>query len=143
MKKLFVSALVALSAVSASASGLGSVDMKANLRSDFGLGAGVTFLLPKNFEVAPSLNYYFNDSHTLTIDGDFRYRFDLPRNFSVYPLAGPVYFHADDVNKIGLNLGGGFGYDINSKWRIGAELKYQFVDHWDDLYLTIGASYKF
>ncbi|HIR38553.1 MAG TPA: porin family protein [Candidatus Limisoma gallistercoris] len=143
MKKLLISALLAVSAIAVQAAGLKQLDMRANLRSDFGLGVGVTFQLPKNFEVAPTLNYYFNDVHTLTIDADFRYRFELPRNFDLYPLAGPIYFHCDDVNKIGLNIGGGFAYNINSAWAIGLELKYQYVDHWDDVYLTIGAAYKF
>ncbi|MBO8476531.1 MAG: porin family protein [Bacteroidetes bacterium] len=143
MKKLFLTAMLVIAAITAQAAGLRQLDMRANLRSDFGLGVGVTFQLPKNFEVAPTLNYYFNDVHTLTIDADFRYRFELPRNFDIYPLAGLVYFHCDDVNKIGLNIGGGFNYNINSSWAIGLELKYQYVDHWDDLYLSIGAAYKF
>lgn len=123
-----------------------SLDMKANLRGDFGIGLGVTAQLPLKFEFAPSLNYYFNDGNTLTIDADFRYRFDLPRNFSIYPVAGLVYFHCNPhhaINKIGLNIGAGFAYDINPSWAVGAELKYQYVDNWDDAYLNIGASYKF
>ena len=128
MKKLFLTAMLVIAAITAQAAGLRQLDI---------------FQLPKNFEVAPTLNYYFNDVHTLTIDADFRYRFELPRNFDIYPLAGLVYFHCDDVNKIGLNIGGGFNYNINSSWAIGLELKYQYVDHWDDLYLSIGAAYKF
>ncbi len=143
MKKVFILAAIGLSSLAASAAGIRSIDFKGNLRSDFGLGLGLTLQLPQNFEFAPSLNYYFNDANTLTIDGDFRYRFELPRNFSLYPIAGPVFFHADDYNKLGVNLGCGFAYDINSAWAIGAELKYQYVNDWDDLYLTIGASYKF
>ena len=85
--------------------------MKANLRSDFGLGIGVTF--------------------------------QLPRNFSLYPILGPVFFHADDYNKLGVDIGLGFAYDINSHWAIGAEGKYQYVDDWDDAYLSFCASYKF
>lgn len=143
MKKLFITAILAISALSASAMGIRSLDMKANLREDFGLGLGMTFNLPAKFEFAPSLNYYFNSANTLTIDADFRYRFDLPRDFSLYPVLGPVYFHCDGYNKIGLNIGLGFNYNINDNWAVGAEAKYQYVNHWDDLYLTIGASYLF
>ena len=75
--------------------------------------------------------------------GDFRYRFELPRNFSLYPILGPVFFHADDYNKLGVDIGLGFAYDINSHWAIGAEGKYQYVDDWDDAYLSFCASYKF
>lgn len=143
MKKFFIATILAVAAVLPASAQVRSLDMKANLRSDFGLGIGVTFQLPRNFEFAPSLNYYFNDSNTLTIDGDFRYRFELPRNFSIYPILGPVFFHADDYNKLGVDIGLGFAYDINSHWAIGAEGKYQYVDDWDDAYLSFCASYKF
>lgn len=102
----------------------------------------VAAVLPASAQVR-SLNYYFNDSNTLTIDGDFRYRFELPRNFSLYPILGPVFFHAEDYNKVGVDIGLGFAYDINSHWAIGAEGKYQYVDDWDDAYLSFCASYKF
>ena len=72
MKKFFIATILAVAAVLPASAQVRSLDMKANLRSDFGLGIGVTFQLPRNFEFAPSLNYYFNDSNTLTIDGDFR-----------------------------------------------------------------------
>ena len=121
MKKFFIATILAVAAVLPASAQVRSLDMKANLRSDFGLGIGVTFQLPRNFEFAPSLNYYFNDNNTLTIDGDFRYRFELPRNFSLYPILGPVFFHADDYNKLGVDIGLGFAYDINSHWAIGAE----------------------
>ena len=148
MKKFLVMMILGISAATASAGGLRSVDLKANLRSDFGLGVGITAELPMNFEFAPSLNYYFDDENVLTINADFRYRFDLPRNFSIYPVVGLVYFHCnpdwhDGINKIGLNIGAGFAYDINSHWAIGAELKYQYVDDWDDAYFNLGVSYKF
>ena len=77
---LIVSLLVA--SVSASAMGFRSLDLKANLRSDFGLGVGMSFNLPANFEFAPSFNYYFDSGNAFTIDADFRYRFDLPKSFS-------------------------------------------------------------
>lgn len=147
MKKFLLIAVLCISTISAYASGLRSFDMRANLRSDLGLGIGLTFDLPKGFEAAPSLNYYFNGDNTLTIDGDFRYRFDLPRNFSIYPLAGILFFHTNHhdhgCNKVGLNIGGGFGYDINSNWNIGLEVKYQYVNDWDDVYLSLGVSYLF
>ena len=143
MKKILILLLLAMTTGIASAEGLKSVDLKANLRSDFGLGVGVTLELPKNFEIAPSFNYYFNSNNTLTLDGDVRYRFALPRNFSIYPLAGILYLHNEDANKIGFNIGGGFNYDINSAWAIGVEVKYQYIDNFDDTYFALGVSYKF
>ena len=78
---LIVSLLVA--SVSASAMGFRSLDLKANLRSDFGVGVGMSFNLPANFEFAPSFNYYFDSGNAFTVDADFRYRFDLPKSFSI------------------------------------------------------------
>ena len=49
MKKFLLIAVLCISSISAYASGLRSVDMRANLRSDFGLGVGLTFDLPKGF----------------------------------------------------------------------------------------------
>ena len=138
---LIVSLLVA--SVSASAMGFRSLDLKANLRSDFGVGVGMSFNLPANFKFAPSFNYYFDSGNAFTIDADFRYRFDLPKSFSIYPLAGPLYFHCKDHNNIGLNVGAGFSYDINDAWSVGAEAKYQYVNHFDDFYLSLGVSYLF
>ena len=47
------------------------------------------------------------------------------------------------AGKLGVDIGLGFAYDINSHWAIGAEGKYQYVDDWDDAYLSFCASYKF
>lgn len=147
MKKFLIAAFVCCSAMSASAVGLRSLDMTANVRHDFGVGIGVTMQLPLDFEFAPAMNYFFSDDNVLTIEGDFRYRFGLPRNFSIYPLAGIAYMHADpghSVNKLGLNIGAGFSYDINSRWTAGAEMKYQYMDDdWDDAYFTAMISYSF
>lgn len=55
MKKILLLVILSISAFAANAGGVRSLDMKANLRHDFGLGLGVTFELPKNFEIAPSL----------------------------------------------------------------------------------------
>lgn len=79
MKKILLLVILSISAFAANAGGVRSLDLKANLRHDFGLGVGVTFQLPKNFEIAPSLNFYFNDGNMLTTDLDFRYRFELPK----------------------------------------------------------------
>ena len=143
MKKVICLALLAAASVPAWAGGVRSLDMKANLRSDFGLGLGLTFQLPANFEFAPSANFYFGDYNPLTLDFDFRYRFELPKGFSIYPVVGPVYYHNEDYNHLGVNLGAGFSYDVTSNWAIGLELKYQYVDDFDDTYLSFGASYKF
>ena len=43
MKKILLLVILSISAFAANAGGVRSLDMKANLRHDFGLGLGVTF----------------------------------------------------------------------------------------------------
>ena len=51
MKKFFIATILAVAAVLPASAQVRSLDMKANLRSDFGLGIGVTFQLPRNFSL--------------------------------------------------------------------------------------------
>lgn len=153
MKKLFLVALMCVMTVSAMAQ-IKSVDVKANLRGDFGLGAGITMPILPSIDFSPSFNYYFADGGTMfTVDADFHYNFDLGQNWSFYPLAGLSWFHVgtdnigdikgEDYNKIGVNIGCGVRYDINEKWAAIAEAKYQWVDGWDDTFFSLGVNYKF
>ena len=48
-----------------------------------------------------------------------------------------------DVTKIGADIGAGINYDLNNEWSLKAELKYQVIKNWDELYLSVGASYHF
>ena len=58
MKKLFMVALLCTMTVSAMAQ-IKSVDVKANLRGDFGIGAGITMPVLESIDFAPTFNYYF------------------------------------------------------------------------------------
>lgn len=160
MKKIFVAFMMCVMAVTASAQ-LKSVDVKADLRGDFGLGAGVTLGLAPNLDFAPNFNYYFVDGgNCFTLDGDFHYNINLDNALTLYPLAGVLWYHAkaDDVtidghkvsgaswNKLGINLGCGLRYDLNAQWGIFAEAKYQFIvdaDGADDTFFSLGVNYKF
>ena len=125
MKKLFMVALLCTMTVSAMAQ-IKSVDVKANLRGDFGIGAGITMPVLESIDFAPTFNYYF---------------------------AGLLWFHngvdgigeakGEDYNKIGVNIGVGARYDINDRWAAIAEAKYQWVDGWDDTFFSLGVNYKF
>lgn len=153
MKKLFLLVFMCAMTVVSMAQ-IKSVDVKANLRGDFGIGAGVTMPLLESVDFAPTFNYYFADGATMfTVDADFHYNFDLDETWTIYPMAGLLWFHAstddildekgEDYNKLGINIGVGARYNINERWAAIAEAKYQWVDGWDDTFFSIGVNYKF
>lgn len=157
MKKVILSLLMCVMTLAASAQVLKTVDVKANLRGDLGLGAGVTIGLTNSVDFTPSLNIYFGDDF-LTIDGDFHLNLPVGDSFVIYPIAGPTIAHdrwtsADPVslNKkkhskmyLGVNLGCGGRYTVNNSLDVFAELKYQYLfgsKGWDDTFFTVGASF--
>lgn len=147
MKKLFLMAVMCVMTMSAMAQ-IKSVDVKANLRGDFGLGVGITMPILENIDFAPNFNYYFSDGTVFTIDGDFHYNFKLDQNWTVYPMVGLLWFHwapeiGSDYNKIGANVGAGARYSINSQWSAFAEAKYQWVSDFDETFFSLGVNYKF
>ena len=145
MKKFLLMSMLCLLTIAASAQDfkIKSFDFKGNFRSDFGIGAGVTMGVDV-FDFVPSYNYYFNsDKNYWTIDADFHYNFFAARDVTIYPIAGLAILNVGDETKIGADLGCGVAYDLNSEWAIKAELKYQVIKNWDDLYLSVGTSYHF
>lgn len=147
MKKLFLMAVMCVMTMSAMAQ-IKSVDVKANLRGDFGLGVGITMPILENIDFAPNFNYYFSDGTVFTLDGDFHYNFELDQNWTVYPMIGLLWFHSapeigSDYNKIGANVGAGASYRINSQWAAFAEAKYQWVSDFDETFFSLGVNYKF
>lgn len=123
-----------------------TVDIKGDLRHDFGLGVGVTAGIVKNIDFAPSFNWYFVDNgHLFTVDADFHYDFNLGAGFSAYPLVGATLLNAgakgcDSTTKFGVNLGGGVKFAITEKIGIFAECKYQWVDDNDDTFFALGVN---
>lgn len=146
MRKVFLSVAMCAMVMAASAQ-IKSVDVKANMRSDFGLGIGITTALNEKIDFAPSFNYYFSEgANPFTIDADFHYNFGLADSFTVYPMAGAVLFHVTDFTKFGLNVGAGARYDVNEKIGVFAEAKYQFLidaNGADDTFFTLGVNYSF
>jgi len=145
MKKIFALTMVCMLSIAALAQNfkIKSFDVKGNFRSDFGIGAGVTMGVDV-FDFSPSYNYYFNsNSNYWTLDADFHYNFVAARDVAIYPIAGLALLSDGDVTKIGADIGAGINYDLNSEWSLKAELKYQVIKNWDELYLSVGASYHF
>lgn len=139
MKKIFITLMLGVMTLAASAQ-VKSIDIKGNLRHDFGLGVGITADLTNNFEFSPSFNYYFGDNSNdfFHIDGDFHYNVPLGNKFTFYPIVGLTYYHADNFNKLGVDLGAGIKYDFTRKIAGFIEGKYQWVDGNDDSYFSVG-----
>lgn len=157
MKKLLLSILLCICAITASAQ-FKSIDVKANLRGEVGLGVGATIGLAEKIDIAPSLNYYFVDfGNCYTVDADFHYNIGLGKCVEIYPLAGPVWFHYDfdgfdgiggdfKYDKLGANLGCGIRLNTSKHLSIFGEGKYQFVfdqDGESDSFFSLGLSYRF
>lgn len=133
--------ILGIMAITASAQ-LKSVDLKADLRSNFGIGAGVSLGIVDKLDFAPTFNYYFIDGCTnFAIEADFKYNFNVCNNLNVYPLAGPVlsYVSAGGFSDtdFGFDLGAGLSYDITKKLAVFGEWKYQYVGAGDN-YFAVG-----
>jgi len=143
MKKILFTLTLCVMTLAASAQ-VKSIDIKGDLKSDFGLGIGITSDLGKNIELAPSFNYYFTDGGTCgTIEADFHYDFAVANNWNVYPIAGVAlhYFDpevGDATTKFGVNLGVGTEYYVTGNVAAFCEAKYQWVDGYDDTYFSLG-----
>ena len=146
MKKLTASALLAISAATASAQ-IQTIDFKSSVRKDFGLGVGITADLTDNIEFSPSASYYFAGSSitNLQAEADFHYKFDVGDEFTVYPLLGAGLNYDNttdshsDLNFL-MNLGCGLKKDFSSSLAGFVECKYQWIGghgH-DGAYLTAG-----
>lgn len=145
MKKvLFIIVVCLTTSLGASAQMIRTLDVKANLRSDFGFGIGTTInIVGSHFDIVPSYNYYFrSDKNAWHVDADIHYNFDIAPQFELFPLIGVSYVYCDK-GYIGTNLGAGLTYNFAKEWALKTELKYQFVKHWDDLFFSIGFAYRF
>ena len=143
MKKIILSMILGIMTIAASAQ-IKTVDIKGNLRGDFGIGGGITLGINDKIDFAPAFNYFFadGDANCWTIDADFHYNFDVAQDFTVYPILGATLFHTGSgdasYTKFGVNLGCGCQYDFSSSLAGFVDLKYQYVDGWDDTYFSLG-----
>ena len=85
MKKIMMLVVVCLMTLGASAQMIRTFDVKANLRSDFGFGFGMTVnLMTPHLDLAPSYNYYFrNGKNAWHLDADLHYNFDIAPQSSI------------------------------------------------------------
>ena len=140
MKKILLTAIVALFAVTAA-----SAQDKGNWALGPRMGAFGRYSFTDNWRIEPSLMALLHSGCSIDISVDAQYVFHLGEGWSVYPAVG---FTANDIGKwaAGLNIGGGFDFEVARNWDLSAGLKWQpMFDDWrkNPVVISIGAAYKF
>jgi len=117
------------------------------------LGVNFKYNFSDQFRVAPSFDYFFEKNHVTLwgINADANYLFNVADGINVYPLAGLALIGASysgilgnsSDTELGINLGGGVDFRLTDEVDFNIEAKYQILDHWDQLVLSFGISYRF
>ena len=153
MKKILLTAIVALFAVTAASAqdkGTWALGRRMKIYTNtgdavVGLGAFGRYSFTDNWRIEPSLTALLHSGCSIDISVDAQYVFHLGEGWSVYPTVG---FTANDIGKwaAGLNIGGGFDFEVARNWDLSAGLKWQpMFDDWrkNPVVISIGAAYKF
>lgn len=153
MKKILLTAIVALFAVSAASaqdSGKWSVGPRMSIYTNvgdavIGLGAVGRYSITDNWRIEPAIAALLHKGCSLDISVDAQYLFKLSKEWTVYPSVGIT---GNDIGKwaAGLNIGAGVDYRVARDWDLSAGLKWQpMFDKWrtNAVVITIGGSYRF
>jgi outer membrane protein X len=122
----------------------------------FGIGVKYQYNITDNIRLEPSMNYSFenNGVDQFDINANAHYLFPMASNVRVYPLAGLTFARwsfpqliggkfSNDATRLGINFGGGAEMDITDKLMLNFELKYQFVNDFDQAIFNFGIAYMF
>lgn len=167
MKRLFLALVIAAVSICAFAQkGQKAVGVNLSYGSEIknlGIGLKGQYNFTDALRSELSFDYFLKKDGVTFWDANLNlhYLFELSERAKVYPLAGITYGHTsvkwDDADyydvhvnggsasdgKIGFNAGGGIQYDISDNLFVNAELKYQYIDHFDQLVVSVGLGYKF
>lgn len=161
MKKLFLAMLIAFVSIGAFAQeNKVSVGAQLSYGSDHervGLGIKGQYGLIDNIRLEAAFNYFFKQNNVSLYDLNVNVHYVIPINekFSVYPLAGLTYMKVSasvkeeglklsvSDSRLGVNLGVGAQYQLDSNWAIAGELKYQIIKDMSQLVPSIGVVYTF
>lgn len=122
--------------------------------SNIGIGAKFQYNVTDPIRLEGSFTYFLEKDYVsmwdLSVNG--HWLFPVADQITVYPLAG-LSILGSKVNfgglasasnsELGVNLGGGIDYKLNSKTILNAELKYKAGDHWNRLLLSAGVAFLF
>ncbi|WP_295938113.1 outer membrane beta-barrel protein [uncultured Alistipes sp.] len=154
MKKILLTAIVALFAVTAaSAQNKGDwsvgpqIGIYTNTGADgavFGLGAVGRYTFLDNWRVQPAITALFKSGCSVDISGDVQYLFNVARDWYVYPQVGVSAIDMGDWSA-GFNFGAGADFSVARNWDLSAGFKWMVrtSGYKNPIIINIGASYKF
>lgn len=129
--------------------------------TNFGLGAKLQYNITTPVRVEADLGYWFKAKgiEALDLSANLHYLFNAGERGRIYPLIGIGYarvkgsvdFDFDgqgyqvsaSVNRFLLNIGLGAEYAVAPNVSIGAEVKYQYMEDFSRLPITMGITYRF
>ena len=172
MRKLFLTAVIALLSIGAYAQ-KGQAYLGGQLAyptdiESLGIGVKGGYGITDAIRAQATFDYFLKKDNVSCWDLnlDVHYLFPLGNNIKVYPLAGLTYLRSsvDGVTQtvntpagsvtvgsnesysdgdLGLNLGGGFQYDLTDKLVLNAEVKFQIIKNTNQGVISAGLAYKF
>lgn len=172
MRKLFLTAVIALLSIGAYAQEGqaylgGQLAYPTDIKS-LGIGVKGGYGITDAIRTQATFDYFLKKDNVSCWDLnlDVHYLFPLGDNIKVYPLAGLTYLrcsvdgftqtvstsagsitvgsnesHSD--GNLGVNLGGGFQYDLTEKLALNAEVKFQIIKNSNQGVISAGLLYKF
>lgn len=172
MRKLFLTAVIALLSIGAFAQEGrpylgGQLAYPTDIKS-LGIGVKGGYGITDAIRTQATFDYFLKKDNVSCWDLnlDVHYLFPLGDNIKVYPLAGLTYLrcsvdgftqtvstpagsitvgsnesHSD--GNLGVNLGGGFQYDLTEKLALNAEVKFQIIKNNNQGVISAGLAYKF
>ena len=130
--------------------------------TNFGIGAKFQYNVTNPIRLEADVDYWFKNKgmDVFDVTANVHYLFNVGSKLKVYPLIGigyarlggslefddPDYEDYNDeasISKFLFNVGAGVEYPVTEKLSVGAEIKYQHIQYFSRLPISIGVSYKF
>lgn len=117
--------------------------------TNFGLGVKFQYNITDPVRLEADMDYWFENRSTSIFDisANAHYLVGVGKGFTIYPLAGVGYANVDydgeGCSRFLFNLGIGGEYALSNSLTLNAEMKYQFINHFSRLPITVGIAYHF